>query len=130
MRVQKAATTIRRLRLPQIRTNAGTQTRVLVDEAAVADYAEAMIAGDRFPPVVVFFDGRDYILADGFHRIRAARQARYETIQAEVRQGTRTDALQFSLASNHSHGLRRGSTFLCRRCDIKMYCHDPRDWSV
>jgi hypothetical protein len=84
MRVHKAATSIRRLRLPQIRTNAGTQTRVEVDADAVADYAEAMIAGDRLPPVVVFFDGRGTILADGFHRIRAARQARFETATAPL----------------------------------------------
>ena len=106
---QPVAMPVRRLRLDQIRTNAGTQTRVQIDDATVADYAERMIAGDRFPPAVVYFDGRDYILADGFHRVRAARQARFETIQAEVRQGTRTDALKYSLASNHSHGLRRSN---------------------
>jgi hypothetical protein len=37
--VQKTAIPVRRLRLSQIRTNAGTQTRVQIDDATVADYA-------------------------------------------------------------------------------------------
>ena len=125
--VKKAAIAIRRLRLSQIRTNAGTQSRVQIDEPTVADYAERMIAGDRFPPVVVFFDGCDYILSDGFHRFRAARQARFETIQADVRRGTRTDALKFSLAANHSHGLRR--TNADKQHAIEIALKEFTDWS-
>ncbi len=44
----------RRMRLEAIRTDAGTQSRARIDEMVVADYAEAMIRGDKFPPVVVF----------------------------------------------------------------------------
>ena len=40
-----------RLRLSQIRTDAGTQSRAAISERTGADYAERMIAGDRFPPV-------------------------------------------------------------------------------
>lgn len=90
-----------------IRINAGTQSRATISEATVAEYAEAMIRGDRFPPVIVFQSEEGLILADGFHRVRAAKQAGFDTISAEIRRGTRLDALKFSLRANHSHGLRR-----------------------
>jgi hypothetical protein len=61
---------ITRLRLEQIRTDAGTQSRAAINDEVVADYAEGMIAGHRFPPIVVFHHKGDYILADGFHRLR------------------------------------------------------------
>jgi hypothetical protein len=98
-----------RLNLDSIRTNAGTQTRARIDEMVVSDYAERMIAGDRFPPVTLFRDNGENFLADGFHRVHAARKARFKTIAADVRQGSRTDALKFSLQANHAHGLRRSS---------------------
>jgi ParB-like chromosome segregation protein Spo0J len=90
-----------------IRTDAGTQSRARIDEATAADYAEAMVAGDKFPPVVVFQNNGEFILADGFHRVRAAKMAKLEKIAAEVYKGGVTDALKYSLASNHAHGLRR-----------------------
>lgn len=98
-----------KLKLSNIRTDAGTQCRARIDEATVAEYAEEMVNGSRFPPVVVFRSEGKPILADGFHRLHAARQAKFENILAEVRPGTRTDALKFSLGSNQSHGLRRSS---------------------
>ncbi len=98
-----------RLSLSVIRTDAGTQTRVRVDEQTCADYAEAMIRGDKFPPVVVFQNNGEMILADGFHRVRAARLAKFERIWVEIHHGTRLDALKFSLSANHRHGVRRSN---------------------
>ena len=63
--------------------------------------------GDRFPPVVVFQNDGEFIMADGFHRAKAARRARLKHILAEIRQGSRKDALRFALGANHKHGLRR-----------------------
>src|SRR5690348_8493475 len=37
------------------------------------DYTQAMVDGAEFPPLVVFWDGSDYWLADGFHRHSAMR---------------------------------------------------------
>ena len=95
---KKGPAQIARLRLPLIRTDAGTQSRAAINETTVAEYAERMIAGDRFPPVVVFLNNGDYLLADGFHRLLAKKLAKFEHIDAEVRQGTRLDALKFSLS--------------------------------
>ena len=98
---------VAKLRLDSIRLDAGTQTRAHVDDSVVADYAEAMVRGDRFPPVVVFQNNGEFIMADGFHRVRAARRARLKHIPAEVRQGGHADALRFALGANDKHGLRR-----------------------
>jgi hypothetical protein len=118
---------ITRLRLEQIRTDAGTQSRAAINDEAVADYAEGMIAGHRFPPIVVFHHKGDYILADGFHRLRARRLARFETIEAEVHQGTRLDAVKFSLSANHRHGLRR--TNEDKRHAVEIALHEFPAWS-
>jgi hypothetical protein len=57
-----------------------------------------LTVGAMFPPVVVFFDGAEYWLADGFHRILAAKQLGLAEIAADVREGGR---------ANVSHGLKR-----------------------
>jgi hypothetical protein len=93
--------------ISSISTSSGTQTRAGISEATVAEYAEAMIGGDRFPPVVVFRGGDRLILADGFHRIRAARHPVFHRISAEIHVGSHFDALRYSLGCNHTHGLRR-----------------------
>jgi hypothetical protein len=95
------------LTVSSIRANAGTQSRATISEATVAEYGEAMIRGDRFPPVTVFQSEEGLILADGFHRVRSAKQAGFDTIAAEIRRGSRLDALRYSLSANHVHGLRR-----------------------
>jgi hypothetical protein len=66
-----------------------------------------MKAGTKFPPVVVFYDGKSYWLADGFHRRDAAIQAGLDDLLADVKQGTLRDAILYSVGVNSSHGLRR-----------------------
>lgn len=95
------------LELDQIRTNGGTQSRVELNQETVAEYAQAFTAGASFPPVVVFFDGANYWLADGFHRYFGARDAGESAIEAEIITGTQRDAVLYSLKANATHGLRR-----------------------
>jgi hypothetical protein len=95
------------LRLDQIRMDGGTQPRAAMDDAVVAEYAQAMLDGAVFPPVVVFHDGRDYWLADGFQRCCAADKAEHSVIEADVQQGTQRDAQWYSYGANKDHGLRR-----------------------
>ncbi len=87
----------------------GTQSRAAISEETVSDYAEAMQAGDEFPPVITFFDGVDYYLADGFHRLHAVKRLGKTSIQADVRTGTLRDAILYSLGANRDHGLRRSN---------------------
>lgn len=98
---------VENLRLAQIRTDGGTQPRMSLNEATVADYQEALIEGAKMPPVTVFHDGVDYWLADGFHRFFAHKNIGALDIQAEVHQGTKRDAILHSVGANASHGLRR-----------------------
>jgi hypothetical protein len=79
-----------------------------VNKGTAAEYAEAMKAGAAFPPVVVFVDQKGaHWLADGFHRCAAAELADLTEIAADVRQGSRKDALLYAASANASHGLRR-----------------------
>jgi hypothetical protein len=98
--------------LAQIPTDG--QTRVQVRPGVVRDYAAAMArqtaeGGLRFPPVILFTDCQSYWLADGFHRIVAARKAGLTEFPAEVRPGTARDALLAGISANSAHGLPRSN---------------------
>ena len=102
------------LPLAQVRFDADCQSRVCLDEETVAEYAFRMQEGAIFPPITVFFDGSEYWLADGFHRYAAwkglARERGDEAsaeVSAEIRQGTRLDAVRHALSANAHHGKRR-----------------------
>lgn len=102
------------LRLSSIKFDADCQSRVSLDEETVAEYAYRLKEGAAFPPVVVFFDGSDHWLADGFHRYAAwkglARERGDEAtaeIPADIHQGTRVDAVRHALSANALHGKRR-----------------------
>ncbi|HRD83903.1 MAG TPA: hypothetical protein PLF63_01890 [Rubrivivax sp.] len=102
------------LALANIRFDADCQSRVRLDEETVAEYAYRLKEGAVFPPVVVFFDGSEHWLADGFHRYAAwkglARERGDEAtaeVPADVRQGTRIDAVRYALSANAIYGKRR-----------------------
>jgi hypothetical protein len=98
--------------LDRIPNSDSTQTRAKIRAHVVREYATAMkeqlaTGGLRFPPVVVFSNGGEYWLADGFHRVLAARQSGLTEIAAEVRSGSQRDALLLGIAANSAHGLPR-----------------------
>ena len=95
------------LPIASIRVDGGTQPRAVLDFDAIEDYADAMGAGMQFPPVTVFYDGESYWLADGFHRIKAAYAAGFDTAACDIHQGTLEDAQWYSLGANRINGLRR-----------------------
>lgn len=95
------------MKLEAIRIDGGTQPRASISLALVDDYAESMEGGAEFPSVVVFHDGKDYWLADGFHRYHAAAKAGLAEIACEVKKGTVRDAVLYSVGSNAAHGARR-----------------------
>ena len=99
----------RQLLVESIRIDGETQCRERINEETVAEYAEAMKspAGQAWPPVTVFFDGKEFWLADGFHRVLAAKRIGRKNILADVKQGSREDAAWAACAANQTHGLRR-----------------------
>jgi site-specific DNA-methyltransferase (adenine-specific) len=90
-----------------IRLDGGTQNRSQLDWVVIAEYSEEMKNGARFPAIDVTYDGEAYWLVDGFHRVNAAKDAKLETILADVKPGTLQDAQWRSYGVNKSHGLRR-----------------------
>src|SRR5262245_583352 len=110
------------LALDLIRTDGGTQARAGLDPDTVAAYTETYTELSyqrnglaQMPPIVVFYDGADYWLADGFHRLAAYRRfidggkasASPRALLTDVRQGTRRDAVLYACGANADHGLRR-----------------------
>ena len=116
------------IQLAEIVASADTQMRVVgIDPDTVASYAEDLKAGATFPPIRVYHDGAEYHLADGFHRVEAARQIGLDAILAEVVQGTSRDATLAACAANATHGLRR--TNEDKRRAISAMLTDP-EWAV
>jgi hypothetical protein len=91
---------MKKLNILNIRIDGGTQARLQLNQDVVKDYAEAMREGAVFPPVIVYHDGSDYWLADGFHRYFAVKANATTTIEADVRTGTQRDAILFSFSAN------------------------------
>ena len=108
------------VKLAIIVTTAGTQVRAKICDETVTQYAEAMVDGAKFPPVVVFHDGSEFILADGFHRVMAAARNGFKDILADVRKGTKSDALKFALAANAAHGLKRTNADKRRSVELAL----------
>jgi len=98
------------INLTKIRIDCGTQSRTKIDDLVVAQYCESIKGGTVFPSVVVFHDGLEYYLADGFHRFLATKAAGSPGIACEVINGTLRDALLYSNGANGEHGLQRSNT--------------------
>lgn len=92
------------LSLNRIRLDGGTQNRATIRPEVVAEYAAA---NGEMPPVIAYFDGTDYWLSDGFHRVAARQTQGKGDIEVDIRQGTQRDAILFSLSCNAKHGLQR-----------------------
>jgi hypothetical protein len=114
------------IELKTIRIDGGTQSRAGLHDETVADYADALRAGTTFPPVVIFYDGNTRWLADGFHRYAAAAAAGMKAILAEIRQGSRRDAILHSVGANETHGLRRTNEDKRRAVQTLL---DDQEWS-
>lgn len=115
------------LDLSLIRIDGGTQSREELNQETVAEYAEAYKAGASFPPVIVFFDGVDRWLADGFHRYFGAKAAGVAQIYEEVIPGTKREAVLYSLKANATHGLKRSNAD--KRKAVQTLLADP-EWAA
>lgn len=98
---------VKQLAVDLLRIDGGTQLREKIDQATVDDYREGWVNEVKFPPLVVFFDGTDNWLADGFHRYHGASAACLPTVPCDVRNGTLRDAILFAAGANQENGLRR-----------------------
>ena len=109
-----------RIRIDQIRLDGGTQPRGRLRQQQIKAYADDMRAGMTFPPVEVVYDGQDYWLWDGFHRVHASRLAGASEIDAHVAAGTHADAQWLSYSANKANGLYRSNQDKRRAVEAAM----------
>lgn len=108
-KVADAAVVKDQLPLADIVLDSDVQPRETTSVPTINEYKEAMEAGTEFPEIIVYRDPETgvNIAADGWHRVMAAREAGRATIAAEIRTGTKRDAILYSVSANATHGLRR-----------------------
>jgi hypothetical protein len=101
---------IRKLKLNSIVVEPNVNQRAAgIDPQTVKGYADDMEAGEVFPPVVVFKQNKELFLADGFHRLAAARHLGWLGIECTVYKGGLREATVFACGSNARHGRRRSN---------------------
>jgi len=98
-----------KINIEKIRIDGDTQSRESLKEATILDYTEKVLAGEIFKPIKIIYDGKDWWLADGFHRYFAHKRAKVNTIDADISNGTKRDAWIYSLSANGKHGLPRSN---------------------
>lgn len=103
------------------------QPREQMDEATILEYAGDMQAGEEFPPIVAFGTPERAWLADGFHRIEAAKRSGHTVIAVDLREGGRREAILYSVGANATHGLRR--TNADKRRAVQVMLRDP-EWAA
>jgi IMP dehydrogenase len=91
-----------------------------LDTARVEEYRHDV---DALTPVVVFDTEVGLLLADGYHRVAAALRAGRDEIEADVRKGSRHDALDFAAA--HAATQRGISVEAAKRHVEKWSRHPP-----
>ncbi len=114
------ASVVEDLKLARIKIDASVQCRAVLNKGIVANYAERMAAGDKFPPGVVFRVSGEYLLVDGWHRYEAAKIVGGKSFAAEVREGTRQEAIRFAVQANATHGLPRNNKDKHRAVELAL----------
>lgn len=112
-----------------IRTDGGTQSRIALTDHVIGEYEDAMRGGAKFPPLTVFYDGSSHWLADGYHRYHAYVRVGETEASAYVHQGTRRDAILYSVGANASHGLRRSNADKRRAATTLLSDPEWSSWS-
>ncbi|QUY45723.1 streptomycin biosynthesis regulator [Acaryochloris marina] len=127
--VESSKSSAQSIEIGKIRTDGGTQARYQLYEEVAAEYAEDIRLGKEYPPIIVFFDGKEYWLADGFHRVEARRMLKEKKVDAEVHLGTQRDAVLYAVGANSTHGLRRTNADKRRAVERLLRDEEWSQWS-
>jgi|SRR5581483_5841687 len=84
MKYKMTAITVTRLRLD-------FQPAENLDEETICRYEEKLRHNRQLDPVIVRFDGTNYWLQDGFHRVEAAKRLGRKRLRAEIIPGSLAD---------------------------------------
>jgi hypothetical protein len=119
------------LPLADIKIDTACQARAAINATIIDEYAKIMKgrSDDTFPPVVVFHDGTDHWLSDGFHRHAAAEKAGLHSLKADIREGSRREAVLYAVGANVAHGLRRTNADKRRAVNILLEDEAWSTWS-
>lgn len=126
--------------LADIATHGQTQPRVAMDEETWREYATRMTwsqdlklavdpEGQHWPALQLVNDGQTLWLADGFHRLHAARSLGFEQFQVQIQPGTQREAIQRSLGANARHGKRRTRADKRRAIERALFDHEWATWT-
>jgi len=108
------------LRIADLLANAPIDPEAHLDARRVERYAQML---DALLPIVVFDTPEGLLLVDGYHRLAAARLRGSETVEAEVRSGSRHDALRYAAREDAS---QRGISPEEAASYIERHAHDHR----
>jgi len=100
--------TMTTLSLDQIHVQEGIQPRITLDPSVVQEYATLYAEAedeDPLPPLDVFLIEETYYVADGFHRLAAAKQAQRTELVCHVYTGTHPEAMRHAAFANLRRGL-------------------------
>lgn len=86
--------------IKEIRLDSMLRLREFPNPEAVESWRKAFAMKAEVAPVVVFYDGLSYWLADGFSRIEAAKLEKASTIPFQKNLGTEADAFLFAIKKN------------------------------
>ena len=84
---------MKQLRVADLLANSPIDPEAHLDATRMERYARML---EALPPVVVFDTPEGLLVVDGYHRLAAARQRGLETVEADVRTGSRHDALRYA----------------------------------
>ena len=105
------------------------QARVEINSDDVDKYAEQMLLGEVFPPIVIFnVDGKN-LLADGYHRFYAHKKNNKTRIDADVRKGSYRDYMFYCWFTNPNNKHGRPPTN-ADKLKILRYCLEDFEVSL
>jgi hypothetical protein len=104
------------------------QQREALDETRIRAYAALYREGHTLGEIMVFQEGPELYVADGFHRIEAAIQAGLDTIAATIRPGTLRDAVHYACGCN-LHGVPLTQADKRRRVMTMLADPEWQQWS-
>jgi hypothetical protein len=113
---------MKQLRVADLLANSPIDSEAHLNATRVERYAGML---EALPPVAVFDTPEGgLLLVDGYHRLAAARRCGLETVEAEVRSGSRHDALQYVarvVAAERGISPEEVASYI-----VERYAHDRR----
>ena len=117
---------VQQIEIARILVKETIQQRVQLNKNVINEYAEEIKAEAIFPPLAVFDDEGNFILADGWHRYEAYKLAGIDVVAADIINGGERDAILYAVGANADHGLRRNNAD--KRFAVKTMLKDE-EWS-